>query len=62
MIATKITSELIIEFVKKFAELYGKENVSYNVHSLIHLADDVKTFGHLDGYSAFKFANYEEIR
>lgn len=51
-------SELIMEFVNKFSELYGTENVSYNVHSLLHLAEDVKAFGHLDAYSAFKFENF----
>lgn len=34
------------------------EQVSYNVHSLIHLADDVDKFGALDSFSAFKFENY----
>lgn len=54
----KCASSLITEFVHQFSELYGMENMSYNVHSLLHLADDVKEFGHLDGYSAFKFENF----
>jgi len=41
--------------------LCGIENVSYNVHSLIHLAQDVQSFGHLDGYSAFRFENFMQI-
>ena len=30
----------------------------YNVHGLIHIAEDVKRFGPLDSYSAFPFENY----
>ncbi|CAN7951661.1 unnamed protein product, partial [Ixodes pacificus] len=30
----------------------------YNVHSLVHLAQDVRTFGPLDSFSAFPFENY----
>ena len=54
-------SDLLREFVKKFNELYGLENMSYNVHSLLHIAEDVKKFGHLDSYSAFKFENFMQI-
>ena len=32
--------------------------MSYTVHSLLHLSADVKNFGNLDSYSAFKFENY----
>ena len=49
--------DLMKWFVKKSAENYGKQFVSHNVHSLIHLADDVNTFGSLDRYSAFPFEN-----
>ena len=40
-------------YVTTFAELYGKEYASHNVHSLIHLGDDVGKFGNLDKFSAF---------
>lgn len=49
---------LICFFIKTFIKLYGVQNVSHNVHSLIHLVDDVKRFGPLDNFSAFKFENY----
>lgn len=51
-------SQLLQEFVIQIEQLYGKHNVSYNVHSLIHLSEDVKRFGKLDNYSAFKFENF----
>ncbi|XP_025263008.1 uncharacterized protein LOC105254747 isoform X2 [Camponotus floridanus] len=53
--------ELIYFFVKTFVKLYGAQNVSHNVHSLIHLVDDVKIYGPLDNFSAFQFENYMQI-
>jgi hypothetical protein len=50
--------KLLNYFVKNFETLYGKENLSYNVHGLLHVCDDVKTFGNLNKYSAFCFENY----
>ncbi|OXA50049.1 hypothetical protein Fcan01_15190 [Folsomia candida] len=48
---------LLIYFVQAFKILYGEEQVSYNIHGLIHLAEDVKNFGVLDRFSTFKFEN-----
>lgn len=50
--------ELLEHFVTAFALIYGTHNVSYNVHGLIHLVKDVKKFGPLDNFSAFKYENY----
>lgn len=54
-----LAKELIKDFVKEFGALYGYHNLSHNVHSLLHLSDDVKHFNcPLDDYSAFKFENF----
>lgn len=50
--------QLLEYFVHNFMEIYGKENVSYNIHGLIHIANDVRLHGNLDKFSAFKFENY----
>jgi len=50
--------ELLVYFVSNFPTLYGVEQVSYNVHGLVHLAKDSLQQGPLDFYSAFKFENY----
>lgn len=50
--------KLLIKFVLGFQKLYGKENVSHNVHNLLHLADDVQQYGALDEFSAFRFENH----
>ena len=53
----KYGEELIGYFVANFQRLYGFEFLSYNVHALLHLGEDVRRFGHLDSYSATKFEN-----
>lgn len=45
----------LIAFVKKMELLYGKENVSFNVHQLTHLATSVRNWGPLWSTSAFIF-------
>nr|CAI5849311.1 unnamed protein product [Callosobruchus analis] len=42
-----------VYFVQKFPYIFGTEYVTYNVHNLIHLAEDVKTHGSLDSFSTF---------
>ena len=50
--------KLLFDFVAYAPCLYGKDFVVYNVHSLLHLAEDVKLHGCLDSYSAFCFETY----
>ena len=38
--------------------IYGSDQVVYNTHSLIHLADDARRFGALDNVSCFPFENH----
>lgn len=49
--------ELLVYFVSSYCNLYGLENVTYNVHNLIHIANDSSVFGVLDNFSTFKFEN-----
>jgi len=34
----------MLHFVKKFSDVYGPENVTYNVYNLIHLTNEVRYF------------------
>ena len=52
------SEQLLKYFVETFSSLYGSGQIVYNVHSVIHLADDARRYGALDGVSAFKFENY----
>lgn len=49
---------LLDHFVKSFEILYGKQYISHNVHNLLHICSDVRTYGPLDKFSAFRFENY----
>ena len=49
---------LLMRFIEDFQKLYGKKNVTHNVHNLLHLANDVRKYGPLEYFSAFPFENY----
>ena len=51
-------NELLVLFVQHFCALYGSDMVVYNVHNLVHLADDARQYGCLDNVSAFCFENF----
>ena len=54
--------DLLIFFVQKAPEFYGKNFLVYNVHNLIHLHQDVEYFGEtLDAYSCFPFENHLQV-
>jgi len=44
-------------FVSNTEKIYGKDMLVYNVHGLLHLADDVRRYGPLERFSAFPFEN-----
>lgn len=43
------------EFADSFENLYGKNNVTINIHLVRHLADVVKNLGPLWAHSAYGF-------
>ena len=49
---------LLVLFVDNAGALFGKTFLVYNVHSLVHLADDSKLYGPLDTISSFPYENY----
>ena len=47
---------LLNAFVLEYTEIYGEDNVTYNTHNLVHLADDVRNCNEaLNTNSAFPF-------
>lgn len=52
------STDLLIQFVQIFKQLYGNDAIIYNVHNLLHINEDVLIFGPLDNFSAFPFENY----
>lgn len=48
--------KLFAEFVKHFKRFY-KRNLSYNVHSMLHLVECVRDHGKADSFSSYKYEN-----
>ncbi len=53
--------ELLQYFVEQSADIYGREFLVYNVHSLVHLSKEAELFGSLDNSSAFIFENHMQV-
>jgi hypothetical protein len=45
-------------FVVNFGGVYDESATTFNIHCLCHIPNDVKNFGKVDEYSAFRFENY----
>ena len=52
---------LINSFVGEFETLYGSKNVSFNIHSNVHLPDQVARFGPLNKHSSFAFEGFFKV-
>lgn len=48
-----VAKNLFHKFIRQYDQLYGYEYISYNVHNLSHLCEDVKLHGPVDYFSAF---------
>lgn len=53
-----VAEELFKAFIETYKNIFGDCMVSYNVHNLQHVVEDVKLYGKLDNFSAFDFENY----
>lgn len=53
-----IAEKLLTDFNKISYDHYGLSFMSMNTHNLLHLVKDVRKFGKLDNFSAFKFENH----
>lgn len=59
MSSNQCAKDLLRDFVADFRKYYDEQYMSFNIHSLLHLADDVAVIqAPLDSYSCFKFENY----
>ena len=52
---------LLQEFVLGVETHYYKELLTYNMHSLKHIHDDVKVLGPVDKFSAFEFESFMNL-
>jgi hypothetical protein len=51
-------NQLLHFFVKDATKIYGRQFITYNVHSLVHLFEVATDFGCLEKCNAYKFENY----
>lgn len=54
----KYANLLMKVFVEHAPKIYGKEICTYNMHSLVHLADEAALFGNLNTINCFPFENH----
>lgn len=47
----------IESYVTLCEQLYGQQFISYNVHGILHIVDDVRELGPLESFSAFCYEN-----
>lgn len=58
-----VSSNFLYEFVKNFSRFYEIVHVNYNMHSLLHLPQNVKLYGPLHSFSGYKCKNHmKEIK
>ena len=50
--------KLLAKTVEQYAALSGVSEVTFNMHNILHLCDEVKAHGNLDSFSAFPFESY----
>ena len=55
---SEFAHDLLVAFVSHFCQMYGNDMAVYNVHGLVHLANDALQFGGLDNISSFPFENF----
>ena len=55
------THNLLVLFVEKLTELFGKEHVTPNMQMHLHLKNCLKEFGPVYGFWWFSFERYNEI-
>jgi hypothetical protein len=54
----KYAQSLLEHFVATFGASYGDDQISHNVHNVLHIADDYSRYGPLDNCSAFSFESF----
>jgi hypothetical protein len=56
-----LAHELLVYFVEEAVNIYGREFLVYNVHTLVHICKEAEFFGCLDNSSAFIFENFMQV-
>lgn len=63
LVNADVSQRLLEEFVADYPRIYNPTEVVSNVHGLLHIVDDVRQFGPLYSFSAYKYENHmREVR
>lgn len=57
----RLSFVLFSNFVRTFKEQYGEANLSFNVHSCLHVPECVDVHGPADQFSAYMFENFYQM-
>lgn len=58
MFNNECAHNLLKSFIASIPVLYNEKLLTFNFHCLLHLSSDVKNYGSLETFSAFRFQNY----
>lgn len=56
----KTARKLLINYVKEFEKIFGRNNMRYNIHLLLHLTDSVTEWGPFWTHSAFPYEAFNK--
>lgn len=58
-ITANVSQTLLENFVTNYPQIYSPLELVYNNHCLLHIVDDVRQYGPLCSFSAYKFENHQ---
>lgn len=50
---------MLQKFVEDYGTIYNADDVVYRIHALLHVLDDVRKYGPIGSYSAYRFENHQ---
>ncbi|XP_074107793.1 uncharacterized protein LOC141533036 [Cotesia typhae] len=53
----KIADDLLIQYTRSYQKYFGEENMTYNIHLLLHMVKSVMNLGPLWAHNTFSFEN-----
>lgn len=54
-----IIEQMLNKFVADYPQIYDQKHLVYCVHVLLHIQEDVRRYGEIGSYSAFRFENHQ---
>lgn len=54
-----VVEQMLYKFVTDFSAMYDPKLCTYVVHSLLHVQEDVRRYGPIGTYSAYRFENHQ---